>query len=593
MSIKYEKVKLLLFMVIAYALLLIGVINSYPMHTTTDELGGIVGAAHFAGLDWSGVISNSGYYGFGYYSLFFPLFKITDSPIIIYRVIVSFTVLLRIAIIPIAYHIMKEYLGIKSEWYLYLFSFFMPFLHTSTVGVISNEYVLELTIWLIILLMSKTIQYFGEGKKGIFYGILFVCVCMYSLFIHTRALTLLIAVVIVLVVWGIINRNKKMFIIVSIIPITYIIAKQIISMYQKNVYNLVGNEVRNGTVVISNNFSLSDKNTWDVWFRMIIGLMNTESIITGGLFLLGVAVTVYYIVYSFKKKDTIISEQGIMMLAVTVLCIGATIAAFLLSGWFEGMLSTWGQEGAEKSYAYKGLVYVRYWNIYVPPFILCSLALLTKLNYKKVINYAMIFFIVLHILYISKVLPLVAENTSCASFLFGIGHYEWGFKVSSEFYLKCIAISMFTALIAFALVQMQFRRYAMIPFIILMICFHLNEQLEYNVDIKQQISSKILASYEEKCKLEENKIEIGTIYLNDETAGTDGNWKIYSVAQFYFNRYTLQLKLPPILNNRDIIISTGRSEKLENQYKNIKCYVLDDNEVWYTYLELPDYLPIT
>lgn len=594
MSTKYEKIKLLIYMVLAYVLLLVGVVNSYPMHTTTDELGGIAGAAFFAGLDWSGVIANSGYYGFGYYSLFSPLFRITDSPIVIYRIIVMFTVFLRIAIIPISYYIMKNYLNIKSEWDLYLFAFLMPFLHTSTVGIISNEYILELIIWLVLLLMCKTIQHLGRDNKGLLYSFLLICICLYSLFIHTRALTLLIALFIVFIAWGIINKNKKVIFIIFSIPSIYIIAKQIITLYQQRVYGASGSSLRNGSVSVSNTFSFLDKNTWDVWGRMIVGLLDTETIITGGLFLLCVVVTIYYIFSIVQKNHNqqLLPEQGNMILAVTVLCIGATIAAFLVSGWFEGMLSTWGEVGAEKEYAYKGLTYVRYWNVYVPAFIMCNLALLTKLNYKKVINYAVVCLIVLHIIFICKVLHLVAQNIDCASFLFGIGHYEWGMQVSVDYYLKCIAISLFITLIAYAIVQTQFRKYAIIPFIILMICFHFNEQLEYNLEIKQRISSKILASYEEKCRLDKDNIDIGTIYLNDETAGTDANWKIYSVAQFYFNRYTLQVVIPPNLDKDDIIISTGRSQTLESQFKDIKCYVLDENEVWYTYLELPDYLPI-
>ena len=121
-----------------------------------------------------------------------------------------------------------------------------------------------------------------------------------------------------------------------------------------------------------------------------------------------------------------------------------------------------------------------------------------------------------------------------------------------------------------------------------MMVFHLNEQVEYNLTIKEQISSKITASYYKKCELEKQKIELGTIYLNDETRGTDTNWKIYSVAQFYFNRYTLQMELPQEIEENDVIISTNKSQVVEETFNDINCYVLDDNEIWYTYLNIVD-----
>ncbi len=103
--------------------------------------------------------------------------------------------------------------------------------------------------------------------------------------------------------------------------------------------------------------------------------------------------------------------------------------------------------------------------------------------------------------------------------------------------------------------------------------------------VKEKMSSKILTSYEEKCELEKSGTDIGQIYLYD-TEGGDGNWKIYSIAQFYFNRYTLQIGLPDYIKNNDIIISTIKIDEIEDMYKDILCYELDDNEVWYTYLQL-------
>lgn len=592
MKIKqYEKrniLILILLMIVAYAFLLIGVINSNPMHTTSDEFGGLVGAAHLAGLDWSGVISNSGYYGFGWYSLFFWLFKITDSPFIIYRTIIIVTALLKVLIIPIAYYILKNYLDIMDKYYLYSISFLMPFLHTSTVGVVSNEYILELLIWISMFLMCKSVSA-KNRKQSILYTLLLAVVCFYSFFIHTRALTLIIALIIVYFVYAIIKKDRTTIIIIGGLPIFYIVSQKLIWIYQKNIYGVSDSAVRNGSVSVSNNFNLLDKDVWDVWFRMVIGMINTENIITGGLFIVGIVAFIYYLRCLIIRKHINFSIQGNMIFATSVLCIGATITAFLVSSWFEGMLYTWGIPSASNQYSYKGLMYVRYWNIYVPVFLLCTFSLLSKIETKKIIRLTALISIILHIIYIYKIVPLVQNNGNCASFLYGIGHYTENLQISSDYYLKCILISLSIEIIEFMLTQTKHCKYAIIISIVFMMSFHFTEQTEYNFEIKSRISSKIDASYHQKEELEKQGIDIGTIYLNDESGVTDNNWKIYSIAQFYFNRYTLQLELPKKMNDNDIIISTNKSNMIEKMYKTINCYVLDENEVWYTNLDLQNF----
>lgn len=590
MNPKHERRNIIIIMIIAYAFLLIGVIDSKPMHTTTDELGGLVSAAYFAGLDWSGVITNSGYYGFGYYSLFFLLFQITDSPFIIYRTIIIVTALLRVLIIPIAYYILKNYLDVKVGVYLYAVSFLMPFLHTSTIGVISNEYVLEFLIWLSVLLVCKSTSAKNQ-KESVLYMISLVLVSLYSLFIHTRALTLLIALLLVYFVYGIITKNRASTIVILGLPVFYFVSKIAIGEYQKNVFGLTGGELRNGGVNVNFKFDLFDKNVWDVWFRMIIGMLDTENIITTGIFLMGIVVFFWYLKTVITQKHSILSVQGILILAVSVLCIGATIAAFLVSSWFEGMLNSWNDADASSQYAYKGLTYVRYWNIYVPVFMLCSFSILIKLEYKKIIRQTVLISVFLHILYIHRLIPLLKNNGGCAGFLYGVGHYADTFQVSAQYYFKCIAISLSAMIVTLCIIESKYRKYAMIAPIIFMMQFHYNEQTEYNAQIKNKISSKILASYDIKCKAEEHNIDFGTIYLNDESNGMDANWKIYSVAQFYFNRYTLQMELPSSLGSKDVIISTNKSGRLESMYSDVNCYVLDDNEVWYTKLNLDDFVP--
>ena len=175
MVIKHEKRKLILCMIVEYIILCAGHINSVPLHTSSDELGAIVSAAKFAGLDWNNVASKAGYYGFGYYGLFFPLFCCTDNPYIIYRVIAAINTLIKVCIIPLSFYIAKKYLAIKSEKMLYFVVCLMPLLRTYVDGTICNEYPLEVMFWVVALLCCKVIEYLSISSRRFLLFYVFTC----------------------------------------------------------------------------------------------------------------------------------------------------------------------------------------------------------------------------------------------------------------------------------------------------------------------------------------------------------------------------------------------------------------------------------
>ena len=58
---------------------------AYPIRTMSDELGTISNGAFLAGLDWSAVASESGYYGSGlslFFAPFISCYVVSDLPFI-------------------------------------------------------------------------------------------------------------------------------------------------------------------------------------------------------------------------------------------------------------------------------------------------------------------------------------------------------------------------------------------------------------------------------------------------------------------------------------------------------------------------------
>ena len=97
----------------------------------------------------------------------------------------------------------------------------------------------------------------------------------------------------------------------------------------------------------------------------------------------------------------------------------------------------------------------------------------------------------------------------------------------------------------------------------------------------------VMSSYEEKCELEKKGVKLGRVYVYDDRK-EDSNWNIYSVLQFYLYEYKIEVDYPKDVRNDDVIITYKRSEKLENDFPQLRCYQLDDNEVWYTYMDLSE-----
>ncbi len=580
MKIKREKLKLLILMGISYIIMVFPIWNTVPLHTSTDELGAVAGAAYFAGLDWSGGIVNSGYYGFGWFGLFFWLFKVTDNPILIYRVLIMVTTLLRIMCIPIAFFIGKRYLQIHSVKLLYLLSALMPFLYSSDVGTISNECMLELLFWVIILLTCKTIEERGKQKK--FYAGLLILSSTYSLTIHTRALTPLIAVMVTLLVYGIAKRRLFLTgIIIGTGGIGYIVVQKLIRLYQQNVFMSSGGELKNATVSFVAGLNILDVKTWIVWGHMLLGMLSTQTLLNGGILVVCILSFFSYLCMLKKKKEACNVFYNTIF-SITVLCMGATIFAFLLSGWFQGMLAVWGDSSQYSVSSYKGLVYVRYWNIYLPPFILCGLAFLQSLDYQKIFSLSMVIMAILYMGFIKWIIPIGEQNDSMCLSFFGFAGSEWD---PEQLYYKVLLISI-TFFISFSLcIRKTAEKWGLIALIIFMSSQRITESLNYDASVKERMSAKIMASYQANLQLEQTGNHIGNIYVYEDSEG-DLNWHLLSIAQFYFNHHKVQARLPDVLEADDVIITIQPCTEIEQLYDNVNCYVLDDNETWYTYLQL-------
>lgn len=579
-------------MIIASVILSHSFFDAYPLHTTTDELGTIVGAASLAGYDWSGVIDRSGYYGFGYYSLFAPLFKLHLSPIAIYRIILIVTRVLRGSLISgIAYYIGGHYYSFSSKLELMLLSLICVFpLHPNDDANIINDAVLDIFLWFIILTLCKITEHIEKRGKCIKWILIYIAIIFWSAFLHTRALVMIIASGLVLL--GLLLYKRKFQLLLSIFVIPMVgFSKALINVYQQNIWKESGDGLRNASVSVATHFSIGNVKTWEIWLDILIGHLSVQSLLTGGLFLLAIVATLKYLYRIIVQKQAEGNVYINIVLATSILSMGAALAAFMVSNWFMDMYDTWDTVEMGKAYCYKALCYVRYWNIFAMPFLLTGVYLASKKEYGDCIKKSLYVWIIILLGFIEMIVPIIQTNSSAASFLYTY-LTDRTEQVSEQFYYKCILFCMvFVGCSLVIYCSKRNRKWAMLPIVLLMLIGYNQANENYNKNIMEQISSMALSSYRQKCCLEASGVDIGNIYAFDDRK-VDSNWHIFSVLQFYFYEYRIEDEYPVTVEEDDVIITYGRSEKIEADFPQLDCYKLDNNEVWYTNIELIGYVPI-
>lgn len=590
---KHETFCVIMMMITASIILCHSFFTVFPLHTTKDELGAIVGAALWAGYDWSGIIDRGAYYGFGYYSLFAPLFKLKLSPVIIYRIVLIVTRILRGSLISlIAYYIGKHYYMCDLKLKLMMLSIICTIpLHANDDANIINDVVLDIFFWIVILCLCKIVENMEYTRKCIKWIVIYLIAIFWCTFIHTRAIIIIIASFLILLGLLLYERKVKILITAGIVPVIVIIGRILVKAYQNKIWLASGKSLANASVYIADDISILDGKIWRIWFDILLGNIVVQILLTGGLFLLSVIVMIKYIYLLVSKKQ----EQGTIytgiVFAVSTLCMGAALAAFLVSRWFTQMYDAWDTVERGQLYCFKALCYVRYWNVFAMPLLFTGFFLAGKSQYRNCIKTAILLGIVLLFGFVQIIVPIVQTNSSAGSFLYTYLTDETE-KVTDQFYYKCILLCILFVFSALAISCTKIsKEWAILPILILMIVGYNQANANYNKPVTEKASSMVLASYNEKCRLEDLDIGIGQIYAFDDR-DVGENWLIFSVLQFYFYEYQIKDEYPEKVQNNDIIITYNRSEKIETDFPQLKCYQLDDNEVWYTELNLTDCTPV-
>lgn len=576
-------------------------LQAVPLKTLSDEVATVAAAAKLAGYDWSQVVARAGYYGAGFYWIFAPIFKLTDDPVIIYRFILVGCSLVQALIAPICYYLMLHYLGTKDKKYAFVTSVSCAYAVIVRATLMFNEHILVIVIWVTALLLAKLQEYQEiKGKKRLYTGLLMI-VFGYSLTIHTRMLTLWIALGLLLVAYVIVYRccflSKSMVILWGIGA--YAIAMKIVSKVQKVLWKTGnGSELRNGSVNIPFEVNWLSPRTWKAWGSIIAGQIQMINMVTGGLVVLFLFLFLFFFIKWIpekKKKKPVEKRKDYYFIIIFffLCCTAMTIGAQSIS-WLWGASEGISHGYKSQDYGIKAFTYLRYFGVYIGPLVMCGLSMLEhyKEDSDKAVTFAVPVSAVLIIIWLIVIQPFIYENIYTSEFFTGLSF----FRVEERFELRHYLFGiLWLIVIGGFLYSFVIKRelnklvYLLAFYLIFQYC---SNGLGYDISRQKNTFSWVDGAYKTVKNLEKTMNVPNEIYCYESREKADHY--LFQLYQFYLNRYTVV----PVAKEEVKSIPTGQMVFANIQdeetllAKGYSCIAIDSNEYLYVDKKYKDVMKI-
>ena len=327
------------------------------LHMSHDEMGVLATAAWAAGEDWSGIVSQFGYYGYGSSLLYIPIFLLTKGALLRYHLVTTLNSCLMSLIPVIAYRIGRSYAG-APPWTAFFCSLaaglYPGYLLFSKW--VWNETMMCLLPWVMVLLMLRLDNEERRGHR-IVCSVLLAFVLVYSYTVHGRALGLIAAVLLV-IAFVLVFRRKWM-----IEPISFAAAfaaclagDHFLKQYvMAHVWRVTSDSQVNNTMgsMGSHLHAYLDPEGFAGLMKIASTQISAASASTYGILALALVVTLPLIVkYALPKREG--DDRRFWMLSVLTILFFA--AAFCISILFLG------EEGSKEETRGDYYIYTRYFS---------------------------------------------------------------------------------------------------------------------------------------------------------------------------------------------------------------------------------------
>ena len=174
-----------------------------------DEVGILANSAYVSGYDWTETTYTMGgfYYKYGISLLYAPLFKLIEDPYILYKALLAVNVFLYAFVPVIAYTVQRKHLHIKR-----LVSFIFAF----SSGTIPCCFIFQLYAkadsmlivlpWVVLYLLLELARTIEKKRRSVL-SILLAAAGIYSYMVHTRGLVIIIAMLLTILAFGILDKK--------------------------------------------------------------------------------------------------------------------------------------------------------------------------------------------------------------------------------------------------------------------------------------------------------------------------------------------------------------------------------------------------
>lgn len=197
-----------------------------------DEFGYWAHAAKAAGYDWSEMVSLGSYYSYGYSLILFPILKLCKDSVTAYRVAVTLNFILLGAVYFMLLHLadglLQEHNKTKSALYAAIAVFYPVWI------VYSQTTMVEIVLMAAFVLICMLLYDYLENNRMLTL-ILLVVALVYIHFLHMRAIGVLIAGVVTLITYFLMQRGKiKQFLIAAVIGIVVLVGGFAVKEFVQN-----------------------------------------------------------------------------------------------------------------------------------------------------------------------------------------------------------------------------------------------------------------------------------------------------------------------------------------------------------------------
>lgn len=375
-----EKIKNNKYMWIAFLIAflprLLFLVKTYPVSITGDEMFAIWPAAKLLGYDWSGVMQDYRYYGYGYTVLWVPFMALIKNPVILYRCMAGLMALCQALVAPISYHLMKKYFGMSDEKQTCLISVTCSYLVAVRATYTYPEFVYVLAVWLItwILLKLTTTVIQEQQKAKAIYTVVLLGLMAYAYTVHSRGVTVWAALVITVILYVWIYR--KIFLSVPVCVVVGIPAFVAVGVGINRIIGFLGlgqaGHIGNTSAKVSSNVLelFFAPKTWTAWADIIIGELNESVVLTGGIAVAIVVVICVLIWRAVRREEDVIQKEKkyyLPYIVVGIFCIcaiGITIGGQSLT-WLRSVANL--IENNESGDSFRAITYLRYYAAYIGP----------------------------------------------------------------------------------------------------------------------------------------------------------------------------------------------------------------------------------